>query len=400
MLESHKAFVLFEVSSEASDVSRPKKSGARPGATVETNPGHDSRAKGHLSAMVRAHLKELLYRSHIPGMKVVMGPFVPARRRARWAFMLAVFTALTCWDIARTVSEYLERHVAIDIELSEIEGDLPLPAITVCNMNPMRKSVLCNGEDEILNSQKGTAYWRERLCNGRDIENVWMSEEVLKEAENFTQWVMRVQRRNTALALHMGHQRRDLFLECTFGNLDCLEDESLLFPVPYGRYGTCYCFNFKHGFSFAPEDRDDIYKGLRMVLDTEIEEYLPLSTEVGFKVMIHEPGVEADYNRNGVHIPPDFVSYLRLAKERRKYPNRTLAKLIIYLDGEKIEKRRRYAQFPLSSLVTNIGGTMGIYLGLSFVTLFSIADIVATALARTLASLKAVKAAPSERRGY
>ncbi|XP_049275361.1 amiloride-sensitive sodium channel subunit alpha-like [Rhipicephalus sanguineus] len=51
-----------------------------------------------------------------------------------------------------------------------------------------------------------------------------------------------------------------------------------------------------------------------MVLDTEIEEYLPLSTEVGFKVMIHEPGVEADYNRNGVHIPPEFASYLRLAK--------------------------------------------------------------------------------------
>ncbi|XP_070381185.1 amiloride-sensitive sodium channel subunit alpha-like [Dermacentor albipictus] len=54
--------------------------------------------------------------------------------------------------------------------------------------------------------------------------------------------------------------------------------------------------------------------GLRMVLDTEIEEYLPLSTEVGFKVMIHEPGVESDYNRNGVHIPPEFASYLQLTK--------------------------------------------------------------------------------------
>lgn len=51
-----------------------------------------------------------------------------------------------------------------------------------------------------------------------------------------------------------------------------------------------------------------------MVLDTEIEEYLPLSTEVGFKVMIHEPGVESDYNRNGVHIPPEFASYLQLTK--------------------------------------------------------------------------------------
>ncbi|XP_049514879.1 uncharacterized protein LOC125941502 [Dermacentor silvarum] len=82
---------------------------------------------------------------------------------------------------------------------------------------------------------------------------------------------------------------------------------------------------------------------------------------------------------------------------RRKYPNRTLAKLIIYLDGEKIEKRQRYAQFPLSSLVTTIGGTMGIYLGLSFVTLFSVVDTVATALAGTVASLKAMKAAASGR---
>nr|XP_037288908.1 acid-sensing ion channel 4-A-like [Rhipicephalus microplus] len=357
----------FEVSSEASQVSRPTKCHSGTGATTGTKPRRDSRAKGNLCATMLAQLKELLYRSHVPGMKVVMGPFVPARRRARWVFVLTVFTALTCWDIARTVSEYLERHVAMDIELSEVEDEMPLPAITVCNLNPVRKSVLCDPNYEALNAQEGAAYWRERLCNGRAIENVWMSEEVLKEVENFTQWVMRIQRKDVALAKRMGHQRKRLFLECTLGNLNC-RDDSLLFAVPYGRYGTCYCFNFLHGFSIAQEDTRDIYRGLRMILDTEFEEYLPLSAEVGFKVMIHEPGVEADYNRNGVHIPPEFVSYLRLAK--------------------------------LSSLVTNIGGTMGIYLGLSFVTLFSIADIVATALVRTLATLKAVKAAPLVHQGY
>ncbi|KAK8782625.1 hypothetical protein V5799_016029 [Amblyomma americanum] len=414
------------------------------------------------------HLSTLLYRSQIPGMKVVFGPQVPVARRACWVVMLAVFAGLTCWDIARTLTEFAERPVAIDISLSETErGQLPLPAITVCNMNQM-------------------------------------SEELLREADNFTAWVMRTQRRDIELGLRMGHQRDDLYLECSFGSIDCRK-EKLLYAVPFGRYGTCYCFNFRHGFSFAPENTGVISNGLRMVLDAEIDEYLPLSTEVGFKVMIHEPGVESDYNRNGIHIPPDFATYLRIGKmtlrrleppypqpcrhdwppgyqqiqfsqtsytqvkcldaclqlnifqrcgcmdhrvrtfnisgaklccargkecmyadsmecmakvkrlhalhnlpcscllpcyeavyrkslthrawpeARRQYPNRTMAKLIIYLD-EKIEKRRRYAQFPFSSLVTNIGGTMGIYLGLSFVMLFSVVDTVATALARTVTS--------------
>ncbi|KAH9366040.1 hypothetical protein HPB48_000847 [Haemaphysalis longicornis] len=49
-----------------------------------------------------------------------------------------------------------------------------------------------------------------------------------------------------------------------------------------------------------------------MVLDAEIDEYLPLSTEVGFKVMIHQPGVESDYSRNGINIPPEYATYLRI----------------------------------------------------------------------------------------
>ncbi|KAH6941886.1 hypothetical protein HPB50_023695 [Hyalomma asiaticum] len=430
----------FEISSEASDVAPPTRSRSRHRATPGASPRQDTRPKGNLCAILRAHLKELLYRSHIPGMKVVMGPCVPARRRARWVFMLTVFTALTCWDIVRTVAEFLERPVAIDIELSEMEdGELPLPAITICNLNAMRRSVLC-GNDDALKGQQGAEKWKQRLCNGRPMENVWMTEEVLQEAENFTQWVKEVQRGNKTLAMHIGHQREGLFLECNFGDMNCLND-SLLYAIPYGRYGTCYCFNFRHGLTFAPEHRDDVRNGLRMVLDTEIEEYLPLSAEAGFKVMIHEPGVEADYNRNGVHIPPEFASYLRLEKTTLQrleppYPEPcrhdwppgykeilytqtsytrendvletlhvadlkrneeliTVAKLIIYLDGEKIEKRKRYAQFPPSSLVTNIGGTMGIYLGLSFLTLFSLADTVATALARTITTLTTVKAAPT-----
>lgn len=54
--------------------------------------------------------------------------------------------------------------------------------------------------------------------------------------------------------------------------------------------------------------------GLRIVLDAEIDEYLPLSTEVGITVMIHEPGVESDYSRNAIRIPPGVATYLRIAK--------------------------------------------------------------------------------------
>ncbi|CAN8010405.1 unnamed protein product [Ixodes pacificus] len=86
------------------------------------------------------------------------------------------------------------------------------------------------------------------------------------------------------------------------------------YPIPYGPCGTCYCYNFKAVFSLAPGQTDNPNDGLRLILDAEVDEYLPVSTEVGFKVMIHDPGVEADYSRNGVYVPPGFATYLRISK--------------------------------------------------------------------------------------
>ncbi|KAH9366039.1 hypothetical protein HPB48_000846 [Haemaphysalis longicornis] len=119
------------------------------------------------------------------------------------------------------MAQYNTRPVAIDIALNEAEhGRLALPAITICNMNQVRRSVLC-GNDTDMEQAPGADFWRKRLCQGRPIENVWMSEEVLEEVRNFTEWVMKTQRFNNTLGRRMGHQRMDLFRECSFGTLDC-----------------------------------------------------------------------------------------------------------------------------------------------------------------------------------
>uniref|UniRef100_A0A905G0I3 Uncharacterized protein n=1 Tax=Ixodes scapularis TaxID=6945 RepID=A0A905G0I3_IXOSC len=410
-----------------------------------------------------------LSQSQAPGLKVVCDSSQPRLRRACWLAVLAVFLLLTLRDIYRTAEDFLRRPVVMGVEVSNLrQGSLPLPAITVCNINQVRKSILC-GDRAVWGDRADVDYWRDKLC-GTQIRDVWLTQDQLSEATNFTKWVMETQRISETLGKLMGHQREDLIVECSLGAQSSCKGPDFFYQVPYGPCGTCYCYNFKAEYSLASSQTDDPNDGIRLILDAEVDEYLPVSTEVGFKVMIHDPGVEADYSRNGVYVAPGFATYLRISKttmERLEppYPDAcqhdwppgykdyffrtthySLEKCLSLCHQLEIVRECscmagvvrtfRLRQFQLcksdesracvqrvnlkvslkqvscpclkpcyeatykklltqrawkrtSSLVTSVGGTMGMYLGFSFVLIFSVVEALTRGFAGVLGKLHA-----------
>ncbi|KAG0428858.1 hypothetical protein HPB47_024191 [Ixodes persulcatus] len=436
-----------------------------------------------------------LSQSQAPGLKVVCDSSQPRLRRACWLAILIVFLLLTLRDIYRTAEDFLRRPVGMGVEVSNLrQGSLPLPAITVCNINQVRKSVLC-GDRAIWGDRAEVDDWRDKLC-GTQIRDVWISydddlkcitgvvqasmrnksyaveltQDQLSEATNFSEWVMETQRMNQTLGKLMGHQGEDLIRECSLGARSSCKEPGFFYQIPYGPCGTCYCYNFMAAYSLAPGQTDNPNDGLRLILDAEVDEYLPVSTEVGFKVMIHDPGVEADYSRNGVYVPPGFATYLRISKttlERLEppYPDAcqhdwppgykenffrvshySLEKCLSLCHQLEIvrecscmagvvrtfnlhhnqlcksnESRACVQRVNLkvslkqvscpclkpcyeatykklltqrawkrtSALVTSVGGTMGMYLGFSFVLIFSVVEALTRGFARVLGNLRA-----------
>ncbi|CAN7942423.1 unnamed protein product, partial [Ixodes hexagonus] len=180
-------------------------------------PRESDSAARHRRGVEESGFLSSLARSQVPGLKVACDMSQPRLRRAYWLAALAVFLALTLRDIYRTAEDFLRRPVVMTVEMSTLrQGPLTLPAITVCNLNQVRRSVLC-GDRAVWADIAGAAHWRDTLCGEQRTRGVWLSPEQLSEASNFTAWVMETQRANESLGMLMGHQREDLIRECSLG---------------------------------------------------------------------------------------------------------------------------------------------------------------------------------------
>ncbi|XP_064482497.1 amiloride-sensitive sodium channel subunit alpha-like [Ornithodoros turicata] len=139
-------------------------------------------------------------------------------------------------------------------------------------------------------------------------------------------WISAEQRRNFSRANHLGHQLEDMIKECKLSSGDCLGAGLLeLRMVP--RYGNCYCLGCNASrFSWWAKAMPDPSSGLTMSLNMEPEEYLPVITDAGFYVMVHQPGIQEEVTDNSLFVPPGYTSYIginlsMLHKLRSPYEN-------------------------------------------------------------------------------
>lgn len=92
--------------------------------------------------------------SSLPGLKVICGFGSPLRRTAWLAVFLALF-GLTINDIVKLAVEYYKYPDSLNIKYEEPEGGLkmPMPAVTVCNLNPYKWQSFCENIDTLLDAR-------------------------------------------------------------------------------------------------------------------------------------------------------------------------------------------------------------------------------------------------------
>ncbi|KAG0412683.1 hypothetical protein HPB47_010167 [Ixodes persulcatus] len=276
--------------------------------------------------------RRMFSESGVPGLRVILGFSAPSRRLL-WVAVLALLVGLGLHDLYVVFRDFAQYEDTVDVELSRSPEGLALPAVTICNLNQaarvlpsackadcvawstrtaliacqVRRTVFCG--DIVLNRSTATE-WQQKLCSDRGPRPIWLPEDEALDRKEFFKWVTEMQRRNAATAQVLGHQREDMVLSCRLDETDCNDPQKMQLQM-YGRYGNCFCVGCDRS---APEHRLQVAitvdQGLRLLLNVEPEEYLPLSVEAGFVVNVHQAGVQVDFRRDGVFVPPRHTTFV------------------------------------------------------------------------------------------
>ncbi|OQR66916.1 amiloride-sensitive sodium channel subunit alpha-like [Tropilaelaps mercedesae] len=299
--------------------------------------------------------------SSLPGLKVICGFGNPMRRTAWLIVFLALF-GLTINDIVNLAIEYYKYPDSLNIKYEEPEGGrkMPMPAVTVCNLNPYKWTRFCENIDKLLNVSESLVstnttknmqkmkllYCNEATMKAEERTPVWnLTKEYMELMQHFTDWSGVLQRNleTKELMENISHTHNDMVELATFDNdflLPCNNNDIDLAnitddiqrsvcqhnrkksPKPdakmYPRYGTCQCYFCKHTKNHDDVTRmesfDGPQNGLMLVLKVEDMSYLPFIVEAGFLIAIHDQGVEVDFTKDGVFIQPLTTTFIGVGR--------------------------------------------------------------------------------------
>ncbi|KAM7292826.1 hypothetical protein ISCGN_025961 [Ixodes scapularis] len=232
--------------------------------------------------------------------------------RLRKILWLAALVPLVYYAVGETTAilrEYLAYSVAVAYEY-DTNDTLVFPDVTVCNVNPFRRSRLCGmpaaerGMDPLLDA---------RLCG--DPVQVFKDANVedLTFQQNLSVWAASRKLKDDRWLRDLGHQFQDTVVDCSYADQDC--KHMTYFQESFdSRHGTCLCFHcnksemdfFSYGSLASPQN------GLVITLNAQLDEYLPTSYQAGFLVMIHSHGTRYSVCSDGVYITPGRATYVGL----------------------------------------------------------------------------------------
>ncbi|KAK8765235.1 hypothetical protein V5799_032159 [Amblyomma americanum] len=122
----------------------------------------------------------------------------------------------------------------------------------------------------------------------------------------------------------------------------------------------------------------------------EPEEFLPLTVDAGFYIMVHQAGAQEEVFDNAVYAPPGATTYIGVAKtisKNLKEPYKNPCQDHWPPELEKYVVKGIVYTKRLSSLFRNIGGLMGVYLGYSSLQIFHVLDVLVDGAYSTLSGI-------------
>nr|XP_006815422.1 PREDICTED: acid-sensing ion channel 3-like [Saccoglossus kowalevskii] len=212
-------------------------------------------------------------KSTISGMKYVSDKKSRIPRRCFWLLVVLTGAGFLVYQIVRSVNLYLDYPVNVDVKIT-YANDLPFPAITICNMNLLRRLELehYEGHDAI-----------EFL----ELLYPLVTEKTSPVPENIIQnFTLTTVANLTDLLMRYGHQKENMVILCHWKSSAC---SSVNFTTTITDYGLCHTFNSGlEGTAPLRVDNTGARYGLTLYVDIEQGEYGRGPREsAGLKIAIH-----------------------------------------------------------------------------------------------------------------
>ncbi|XP_021358354.1 degenerin-like protein unc-105 isoform X2 [Mizuhopecten yessoensis] len=301
----------------------------------------------------RARFKEILTEHAMMATVHGVAHIIVAKqtyKKILWITLWLLTVGALCYQIFKLSSLFLSRPKQTSLDLKF--GALHFPAVSFCNINPLKKMQLDElsiplkffmtlSEVELKEKSKRDQPIIMDKNNPefpflRKFEKYGIAKEEWDLAKNIPDNHFQVrnmlvsdliQKMDASELLRVGHSLDDMLLHCSFNSRRCNSSDFAHFKS--GRFGNCYTLQSDRFVSTVPGPSH----GLTLMLNLDSHEYVsPYSSGHGLKLVVHEPGTYPFIEEQGVTLAPDwtFISLKQKKINRLGHPHGNCEKHLEY----------------------------------------------------------------------
>ncbi len=230
-------------------------------------------------------------------------------RRVFWLIIVLGAAAGCLVTVINSILFLVSRPTSTTLSVSR-QGSLNFPAVTVCNLNLIRRSYLesmhlADAVREILNLEPGESGFNESECN--DSLNAVLEETLGSNVSiDF----------NTVT--FEGRHFLELFVvDCTFQGVKCRDLPFDPWTGTFTRLGFCYAFNSGEEDRILGVNGTGTTHSLQLIMNIQQDEYISSSSgDAGVKLSIQPQGTPGEPDDIGIAVPPGRNAFIGV-RERR-----------------------------------------------------------------------------------
>ncbi|XP_028933162.1 acid-sensing ion channel 3 [Ornithorhynchus anatinus] len=244
------------------------------------------------------------------GLGHVFGPGGPTPRRALWAGAVLLSLAAFLYQVAERVRFYGQFHHVTALDEHESHR-LTFPAVTLCNVNPLRRSRLTPND----------LHWVGAALLDLEPDEHGAFLRALGRPPAPPDFRPSLTYDLAELFARAGHSLDDMLLDCRYRGLPCGPDN---FTAIFTRLGQCFIFNSgAGGAELLTTPKGGAGNGLELMLTVQQEEYLPVwkdteetPFEVGVRVQIHSQEEPPAIDQLGFGAAPGYQTFVSCQQQR------------------------------------------------------------------------------------
>ncbi|XP_055277518.1 acid-sensing ion channel 3 [Moschus berezovskii] len=247
------------------------------------------------------------------GLGHVFSLGAPPARRGLWAAAVLLALATFLYQVVGRVRYYGEFHHETALEEHE-SRQLTFPAVTLCNVNPLRRSRLTPND----------LHWAGPALLGLEPAEHAAYLHALGQPPAPPGFMPSPTFDVAQLYARAGHALKDMMLDCHYRGWPCGPEN---FTTIFTRMGQCYTFNSgADGAELLSTPKGGMGNGLEVMLDVQQDEYLPVwrdteetPFEVGVRVQIHTQEEPPLIDQLGFGAAPGYQTFVSCQKQQLSF---------------------------------------------------------------------------------